>query len=236
MPANVDTVTPVASSSAGNDTSNAVPPVASVPSVPSSVAPSPPRQSSNVFGPSTAPFIMPTSSAADAMITSLFDTVTSRAAVAPVVSPIVPSTPSDYSRYTGTVIGNLNEIVGSEPEELVGSPELVMSCLDICCLFRTDWSLRGRGSFDWDDIENNEQGRASGDGMKRVRLDLSEAILQYVRAPDAYMEKLALDMIADIQSTFHLYWDDEVFKTYSNGACIDSRRILLELILAPLQQ
>ena len=46
----------------------------------------------------------------------------------------------------------MDEFVGSEPEELVGSPELVMPRLDNRCLVRSDWSLRGRGSFDWDDI------------------------------------------------------------------------------------
>ena len=80
MPANVEKMTPVASSSAGNDTSNAVYTVAPVPSVPSSIPP----PSSNVARPSTAPVVAPTSSAVDAMITSLFDTVRSRAPVAPV--------------------------------------------------------------------------------------------------------------------------------------------------------
>ena len=65
MPPNVEKVTPVASSSAGNQKSNAVPPVESVPSVPSSV----PAPSSNVAGPSTAPVVTPTSSAGDAMMT-----------------------------------------------------------------------------------------------------------------------------------------------------------------------
>ena len=97
MPADVDIVTPVASSFAGNDTSNAVPPVASVPSIPSSF----PAPSSNVAGPSTAPVATPSSAASDAMMTSLFDTVRSRAPVVPVVAPIVPSTPSVYTRCTG---------------------------------------------------------------------------------------------------------------------------------------
>ena len=86
------------------------------------------------------------------MMSSLFDTVRSRAPFASVVAPIVPSTPSDYTRYTGTVIGNMSEVVGSEPEELFGSRELVMPRLDSRCLVRTDWSLRARGSFDWDNI------------------------------------------------------------------------------------
>ena len=166
MPDNVDKVTPVASSSEGNVTSNAVPPVASVPSVPSTV----PAPSSNVAGPSTAPVVTPTSAAADAMMTSLFDTVRSRAPVVPVVAPIVPSTPSEYTRYTGTVIGNVNGVVGSEQEELVASPELATSRLDSRCLVRTDWSLRARGSFDWDDIVNS--GRAD---VKRVS-DLAHSV------------------------------------------------------------
>ena len=148
MPDNVEKVTPVASSSAGNVTSNAVPPVAFVPSVPSGV----PAPSSNVASPSTAPVGTPTSAAADAMVSSLFDTVRSRSPVASVFTPIAPSTPSEYTRYTGTVIGTVTEVVGSEPEELVGSPELVMPRLDSRCLSRTDWSLRARGSFDSDDI------------------------------------------------------------------------------------
>ena len=136
MRANVDKVTPVASSSAGDDTSNAVPPVAPVPSVPSRV----PAPWSSVASPSTLHVATPTSSAAYAMTTSLFDTVRSRAHVTPVVAPIVPSTPSEYTRYTGTVIGNVTEVVGSEPEELVGSPEVVMPRLDSRFLFRTDYS------------------------------------------------------------------------------------------------
>ena len=54
--------------------------------------------------------------------------------------------------------------MGSELEELVGSPELVMPRLDNRCLVRSDWSLRVRGSFDWDDIVAS--GRAD---VKRVR-------------------------------------------------------------------
>ena len=96
IPDNVDTVTPVASSSAGTVTSDAEPPVASVPSVPSSV----PAPSSNVFSPSTAHVAPPSSSAADAMMSSLFDTVRSRAPVASVAAPIVLSTPSEYIFYT----------------------------------------------------------------------------------------------------------------------------------------
>ena len=148
MPVNVDKVTPVASSPAGNVTSNAVPPVSSVPSIPSGVS----APWSTVAGPSTAHVAPRSSSAADAMMSSLFDTVRSRAPFASVVAPIVPSTPSDYTRYTGTVIGNMSEVVGSEPEELFGSRELVMPRLDSRCLVRTDWSLRARGSFDWDNI------------------------------------------------------------------------------------
>ena len=127
MPDKVDKVTPVASSSAGNVTSDAVPPVSSsVPSVPSSV----PAPSSNVARPSTAHVVTPTSAAADAMMSSLFDAVRSPAPVASVVAPIVPSTPSEYTSYTGTVIGNVNEVVRSEPEELVGSAGLFMPRLD----------------------------------------------------------------------------------------------------------
>ena len=154
MPANVNKVTPVASSSAGNDTWHAAP------SVPSSV----PIPSSNVAGSSTAPVFMPTSTAADAMMSSLFNPFRSRVPVAPVVAPIAPSTPSEYTSYKGTVIGNMNGVVGSEPEELVGSPELVMPRLDSRCLVRTDWSLRALGSFDWDDIVAS--GRVD---VKRVR-------------------------------------------------------------------
>ena len=144
MPDNVENVTPVASSSAGNATSNAAHPVSSVPSVPSSV----PAPSSNVAGPPNAHIAPPSSSASDAMTSSLFDTVRSRAPVASVAAPVVPLTPSEYTSYTGTVIGNVNEVVGSEPEELVGSPELIMPRLDIRCLVPSDWSLRARGSFD----------------------------------------------------------------------------------------
>ena len=164
-PAKVDKVTPVASSSAGNDPSNVLPPVASVPSVPSSV----PAPSSSVAGPSSTHVSTPTSTAADAMMTSLLDTVRSRAPVAP-VPRIVPSTPSEYTRCTGTVIRNVNEVVGSETEELFSSPVLVMPRLDSRCLFRTDCSLRGRGSFDRDDILTS--GRAD---VKLVR-DLAHSV------------------------------------------------------------
>ena len=54
--------------------------------------------------------------------------------------------------------------MGSEPEELVGSPELVMPGHDSRCLVRTDWSHRALGSFDWDDLVTS--GRA---GVNRVR-------------------------------------------------------------------
>ena len=166
MPDKVEKVTPVASSSADNVTSNAAPPVSSVPLVPSRI----PAPSSNVAGPSNAHVAPPSSSAADAMMSSLFDTVRSRAPVASVAAPVVPSTPSDYNLYTGTVIGNVNEVVGSEPEELVGALELVMPRLDSRCLVRADWSLRARGSFDWDDIMAS--GRAD---VKRVR-DLANSV------------------------------------------------------------
>ena len=142
------------------------PPVSSVPSVPSSV----PAPSSNVAGPSTAHVTPPSSSAADAMMSSLFDTVRSRAPVASVAAPIVPSTPSEYTCYTGTVIGDVNEVVGSELDELVGSPELVMPRLDSRCLVRTDWWLHARGSFDSDDIVTS--GRSE---VKRVR-DVANSI------------------------------------------------------------
>ena len=166
MPDNVENVTLVASSSVGNVTSNAAPPVSSVPSVPSSV----PAPSSNVAGPSNAHVAPTSSSAADAMMSTLFDTVRSRAPVASVAAPVVPSTPSKYTIYTGTVIENVNEVVGSEQEELVGSPELVMPRLDSRCLVRSDWSLRARGSFDLDDIVAS--GRVD---VKRVR-DLSNSV------------------------------------------------------------
>ena len=166
MPDNVDKVPPVASSSVGNATSNAAPPVSSVPPVPSNV----PAPSSNVAGPSTAHVALPSPSAADAMMSSLFDTVRSRAPVASVAAPIVPSTPSEYTRYTGIVIGNVNEVVGSEPKQLAGSPELVMPPFDSRCLVRTDWSLRARVSFDWDDIVTS--GRAD---VKLVR-DLANSV------------------------------------------------------------
>ena len=97
MPDNVDKGTPVASSSAGNVTSNAAPPVSSVPSV----SPIVPYPSSNVAGPSTVQAAPPSSSAADAMMSSLFDTIRSRAPVASVAAPVVPSTPSEYTLYTG---------------------------------------------------------------------------------------------------------------------------------------
>ena len=148
MPDNVGKVTRVASSSAGNVTSNVTPPASSVPSVPSSV----PAPSSNFAGPSTAHAAPLSSSAPDAMMSFLFDTVRSRAPLASVVAPIVLSTPSEYTRYTGTVIGNVNEVVRSEPEELVGPHGLVIPSIDSLCLVRTDWSLRARGSFDWGDI------------------------------------------------------------------------------------
>ena len=45
-----------------------------------------------------------------------------------------------------------------------------MPRLDSCYLFRTYWSLRGRGSFDWDDIVTS--GRAD---VKRVR-DLAHSV------------------------------------------------------------
>ena len=45
-----------------------------------------------------------------------------------------------------------------------------MSHLDSGCLVRTDWSLRARGSFDWDDIVTS--GRAD---VKRVR-DLANCV------------------------------------------------------------
>ena len=163
---NVEKVTPVVPSSAGNVTSTVAPPVSSVPSVPSNV----PAPSSNVAGPSTIQVAPPSSSAADAMMSSLFDTVRSRVPVASAAAPVAPSTPSEYNRYTGTVIGNVNEVVGSELEELVGSPELVMPRLDSRCLVRSDWSLRARGSFDWDDILAS--GRAD---VKRVR-DLANSV------------------------------------------------------------
>ena len=103
-------------------------------------------------------------------MSSLFDTVRSRAPVASVAAPVFPSMPSEYTRYTGTIIGNVNEVVRSDPEELVGSPALVMPLLDSRCLVRTDWSLRARGSFDWDDIV------ASGlADVKRVR-DLASSV------------------------------------------------------------
>ena len=98
------------------------------------------------------------------MMSSLFDTVRSLAPVVSVAAPVAPSMPAEYTRYTGTVIGNVDEVMGSEPEELVGSPELVMPRLDNRCLVRSDWSLRARGSFDWDDIVAS--GRAD---VKRVR-------------------------------------------------------------------
>ena len=60
--------------------------------------------------------------------------------------------------------------MGSEPEELFGSPELVMPRLDNRCLVRSDWSLRARGSFDWDDIVAS--GRAD---VKRIR-DLANSV------------------------------------------------------------
>ena len=166
MPDNVDKVTPVDSSSAGNVTSTAAPPAASVPSVPSSI----PAPSPNVAGPSSAHVAPPSSSAADAMISSLFDTVRSRALVASVAAPVVPSTPSEYTRYTGTVIRNVKEFVRSEPEELVGSPVLVKPRLDSRCPVRLDSSLRARGSFDWDDIVAS--GRAD---VKRVH-DLASSV------------------------------------------------------------
>ena len=98
------------------------------------------------------------------MMSSLFDTVRSHAPFASVVAPIAPSTPSVYSHYTVPVIWNVNEVVESEPEEHVDSPELFMPRLHSLCLIRTDWSLRARGSFDWDDILTS--GRAD---VKRVR-------------------------------------------------------------------
>ena len=154
MPDNVDKLTPVASSPAGNVTSSSAPPVSSVPSVPSS----------DVAGPSNAHVAPPSSSAADAMMSSLVDTVRARAPVASVAALIIPSTPSEYNRYTGTVIGNVNEVVGSEPEELLGSLELVMPRRDSRCLVRTVWSLRARGSFHWDDIVASSRA-----DVKRVR-------------------------------------------------------------------
>ena len=166
MPHNVDKVTPVTSSSAGNDTSNAVPPVASVPSVPSSV----PAPSTNVAVPSTAHVAPPSSSAAHAIMSSHFDMVRSLAPVASVVAPTVPSAPSEYNRYMGTVLGNVGEVVGSEPEAIVGSPELAMPRLDSRCLVRTDWSLRARGSFDWDDIA------ASGRADFKFVCDLAHSV------------------------------------------------------------
>ena len=104
------------------------------------------------------------------MMSSLFDTFRSRAPAASVADPIVLSTPSEYTRYTGTIIGNVNEVVGSEPEEGVGSPELVMPGLDSRSLVRTDWSLRAPVSFDWDEIVTS--GRA---GVKSVR-DLANSV------------------------------------------------------------
>ena len=120
------------------------------------------------------------------MISSLFDTVRSRAPVAPVVAPIVPSTPLEYTPYTGTVIGNLNAFIGTEPGERVGSPELIMPRFDICCLLRTNCSLRGRGSFDWDDIETS--GRADvkivrdlAHSVRTAGISYTERYMEYVR-------------------------------------------------------
>ena len=202
MPDNVDKVTPVASSSAGNVTSNAAPPVSSMPTVPSSV----PAPSSNVAGPSTTHVATPSSSAADATMLSLFDTFRSRAPAASVAAPIVPSTPSEYTRYTGTVIGNVYEVVGSEPEELVGSPELVMPRLDRRCLLRTDWSLRAPVSFDWDDIVTS--GRAE---IKRARdfansvgtagITCTERYMDYVRGAYQIPSSLRCDRLFLVEAS-----------------------------------
>ena len=184
-PANVDKVTPVASSSAGSFTSNAAPPVASLHLVPSSVpalSSKVPAPSSSVTGPSTAHVAVRTSSAADAMMSLLFHTVFARAPVVPVSAPIVPSTPSGYTLYTGTVIGNVNEVVGSEPEEFVGSPDLFMSRLDS----RTEWSLRGRGSFDWDNIATSgradvKRDRVLAHSVGTAGVTYTERYMDYVR-------------------------------------------------------
>ena len=137
MPDNVEKVTPIASSSAVNYALNAAPPVVSAPSVPSSV----PAPSSSGAGPSTAHVATHTSSAAHVLKSPLFHTLGARAPVVPVSAPIVPSTPSGYTRFTGTAIGNVNEVVGSELKESAGSPELVMPRLSSRCLFCTDCSL-----------------------------------------------------------------------------------------------
>ena len=206
MPNNIDKVRPAASPSAGNVTSNAVPPVAYVPSVPSSA----PVRSSNVAGPSTAPVVTPTSAAVDAIMSSLLDTVRSRAPVAFVVAPIALSTPSEYTSYTGTVIGNVSEVVGSELEELVGSPELVMPRLDNRCLVRTDWSLHARGSFDWDDIVAS--GRTA---VKRVRdvahsvwtpgVTCTERYMDYVRGAYQIPSSLRCDRFFLVEASYAKY-------------------------------
>ena len=116
-------------------------------------------------------------------MSSLFVTVRSRAPVASVAAPMVPSTPSEYTRYTGTVIGNVNEVVGSEPEELVGSPDLVMPRLYSRCLARMDWSLRARGSFDWDDIATS--GRADVKCVRALANSIGTAGVTYT---ERYMD------------------------------------------------
>ena len=139
-------------------------------------------------------------------MSSLFDTVRSRARVASVPAPVVPSTPSDYTLYTGTVIGNVNEVVGSEPEELVGSPELVMPRPDSRCLVRSDWSLSARGSFDWDDIVAS--GRAD---VKRIRdlpnsvgtagVTYTERYMDYVRGAYQIPSSLRCDRLYIVEAS-----------------------------------
>ena len=129
---NVDEVSPVAPSSTDKITSNAASPSVSVAAVPSNA----PAASSSGAGPSNAHVATPTSSAADVMMALLFDIVRARAPVVSVVPPIVPSTQSHNARYTGIVIGNVNEAVGSELKEFPYSPELFMPHLDIRDLSR----------------------------------------------------------------------------------------------------
>ena len=119
------------------------------------------------------------------MMASLFDTFFARAPVVPVSAPIVPSTPSAYTRYTATVTGNVKEFVGWEPKEFVVSPELVVPRLDSRCLFRTDWSLRGLGWFDWDDIVSS--GRADAKSARDLAHSVGTAGVTYTKRYMAYV-------------------------------------------------
>ena len=62
--------------------------------------------------------------------------------------------------------------------------------------------------------KSTKQGRASAGGKNCLRPESSEAIVQYVRDFEAFMQKsgLAQDVLADIQMAFHRYRDDEVVK------------------------